>query len=535
MGENVERPTSDEDREGWKVYWAAQGMSWRTEPEIGEGRQRFLMERTQTKVNIGQGSFPFRDVPLVRADIEWLTATYRAVKPLDLRGANLWQTDLSQLPMGNLQGCLDSLIFPPLTQEQRANAAINLEGTNLRGAQLTGAKLRDARLQSAILVDAVLDGADLSVAHLEGADLRGASLRKVNLGGTYQAAGQTGDKQGPYVAHLEGANLSGAHLEEANLHAVRLEGASLQGAHLEAADLSNAHLQGVDLRRVVFSKDSKLDSIKLGDRQYGTASLGDIQWNGVDLTVLDWHTIRRLGDEKSRRRYAKPLKEPPEQVTRSTARPSPVEEGSHATSNLLTLLVTYLLLLLGLWAISSAFSSWWSPSQHLEAARANRRLALALREQGIIEADHFAYRAQVCQRGVLFRRLHGLRWLFSWLMDSVAGYGYKPLRSVVTYALCIATFALLYWCVTNDISLTHGLFTQALAWLGMSPPPAATYHLQGYEAVVVSMTSFHGRGFFQPSASPGDKVAILSAIEAAVGLLVEIIFIATFTQRFFAR
>jgi hypothetical protein len=49
------------------------------------------------------------------------------------------------------------------------------------------------------------------------------------------------------------------------------------------------------------------------------------------------------------------------------------------------------------------------------------------------------------------------------------------------------------------------------------------------------MTSFHGRDFFQPTQSPGGKVAILAAIEAALGLLLEIAFIATFTQRFFAR
>ena len=53
-------------------------------------------------------------------------------------------------------------------------------------------------------------------------------------------------------------------------------------------------------------------------------------------------------------------------------------------------------------------------------------------------------------------------------------------------------------------------------------------------AVVVSMTSFHGRGFFRPVQSPGDKVAILAASEAFFGLLLEIDLIATFTQRFFA-
>jgi hypothetical protein len=170
------------------------------------------------------------------------------------------------------------------------------------------------------------------------------------------------------------------------------------------------------------------------------------------------------------------------------------------------------------------------------AVRANRQLAVALRDQGLHEeADRFAYRAQVLQRQVLRRQRKYGRAFGSWFLDVVAGYGYKPMRSFVTYGVTILLFAVLYWCVTNDVSLTHGLFTHAVTWLGMAPPSPTTQHLQGYEAVVVSLTSFHGRGFFQPVQSPGDKVAILAAVEAAVGLLIEITFIATFTNRFFAR
>jgi hypothetical protein len=36
-----QRPTTD-DRDEWKAYWMAQGMPWRTEPEIDEERQRQL-------------------------------------------------------------------------------------------------------------------------------------------------------------------------------------------------------------------------------------------------------------------------------------------------------------------------------------------------------------------------------------------------------------------------------------------------------------------------------------------------------------
>ena len=58
-------------------------------------------------------------------------------------------------------------------------------------------------------------------------------------------------------------------------------------------------------------------------------------------------------------------------------------------------------------------------------------------------------------------------------------------------------------------------------------------HLTWDEALVLSVSSFHGRGFFTQSITLGDTDARLAAIEAVFGLLIEISFIATFTQRFF--
>jgi hypothetical protein len=51
----------------------------------------------------------------------------------------------------------------------------------------------------------------------------------------------------------------------------------------------------------------------------------------------------------------------------------------------------------------------------------------------------------------------------------------------------------------------------------------------------LSISSFHGRGQFPNGLSLGDPVASVAAAEAIIGLLIEITFIATFTQRFFAR
>ena len=100
-------------------------------------------------------------------------------------------------------------------------------------------------------------------------------------------------------------------------------------------------------------------------------------------------------------------------------------------------------------------------------------------------------------------------WLFSWFLFLLAGYGYKLWRSFLAYLLVIGTFTALYL-----------LLDPCLAW---------------YEAIVVSMTAFHGRGFSPNTFSPGDPLSIASAVEAFFGLLIEVTFIATLTRRFFGQ
>src|SRR5713226_4738164 len=152
------------------------------------------------------------------------------------------------------------------------------------------------------------------------------------------------------------------------------------------------------------------------------------------------------------------------------------------------------------------------------AVRANRQLAIALQSQGLNEdAARFAYRAQVLQKSVFWfqmleqgvnlrQRLQALgAWLFSWFLFSLAVYGYKPGRSFFAYLLVIGTFMALY--------------------LLLDP------HLSWYECIVVSMTAFHGRGFSPSTFSPGDPLSIAAAVEAFVGLIIEV----TFIGRFFGQ
>src|SRR5258708_9682259 len=71
----LQRPTID-DPDAWKTYWKGQGWPWRTEPEIDAQRQKYLAERRAIVPDIEKGIYPFKDVKLSRADVEWLLVTH---------------------------------------------------------------------------------------------------------------------------------------------------------------------------------------------------------------------------------------------------------------------------------------------------------------------------------------------------------------------------------------------------------------------------------------------------------------------------
>lgn len=337
-------------------------------------------------------------------------------------------------------------------------STLHLEGADLYEAHLEGAGLGEAHLEGAWLIGTYLNWAWLIRAHLQGADLGSAHLERTLLNG----------------AHLDGANLAQAHLK----------GAGLIGAHLERADLSRVHVEGAVLTNAYLDDATNLSDVILSDsaselariacfilrrRLYGSVSLADVHWNGVDLTAVDWSGLTKLGDERGLRRW------------------------------------------------------WRSRKEQERAARANVQLAKQLDNAGLKDdRDRFSYRSQVCQRGVHLLRFHLLRWLFSWLLYIVAGYGYRPLRTLFWYMAVITGFAFAYF------QATHGALTFGL-------PPSQVQPLSWYEALVLSVSSFHGRGFFQPVQSLGDPVAILAAAEAVFGLFIEVSFIATFTQRYFGK
>jgi uncharacterized protein YjbI with pentapeptide repeats len=422
----LQPPTSD-DKEEWEKFWKSKNQSWRTEPEISAERQKYLADRRLIKLDYKKVLYPFTDIQLSRADVEWLLATHdnnmgpinwndesqRQRVGLDLRGADLSHDDLSYLPLAKCDLSTAQLQRTIFNQAQ-------LQDANLNKAQLQGANLIEAQLQDAYLAEAQLQDANLIDAQLQGSFLTEAQLKGTNLLG----------------AKLQGATLTGAVLQGANLSYAQLQGADLINVYLQGAYLIEAQLQRV-----------KLHEATLADEDHIGPYLVDVNWGDTNLAVVDWSQISKLNDDNS---------------------------------------------------------------DYKMSARAYHQLSVVLHNQGLNEdAARFAYRAQLMQR-VVFRqqRKYG-QYLFSLFLDLLSGYGYKVGRCFIAYALVIGVFATIY----------HLLGTHP-AW---------------NESIVISMTAFHGRGFFPEQFHPGDPQALAAAIEAFVGLLIEITLIATLTQRLFGK
>jgi hypothetical protein len=209
-----------------------------------------------------------------------------------------------------------------------------------------------------------------------------------------------------------------------------------------------------------------LRGVHLGDEKSGFVLFAGVRWGDVDLSVVDWTQMNILGDEYQARRR---------------------EKGN-----------------------GEAKDSTMRLEEYRTAVRANRQLAVALRGEGLNEeAARYAYRAQRLQRVVLRRQRKLGQYLFSWFLDLLVGYGYRPGRSLFWYLAVIFGFAITFF---------------------------AFGHLPPLEAFIFSLTSFHGRGFFPGSTLYlNDTRVILAAFEAVIGLLIEASLIATFTQRFIGK
>lgn len=441
---------------------------------------------------------------LREAHLQAATLTQVYLNGADLNNAHLEEADLQEAHLESL-GETQNTILRRTHLEGADLRGAYMENTFLFQANLQGADLREAHMKEAYLCESQMQQAQLQGTHLESANLRGVHLEGANLQGAHL---ENADLQG---AFLEGANLSNAHLAGAKLQRSHLEWTNFQAAILTRADLRHTCLAGANLRQA-YIEDASLQSVHLGSKRMTEADvqriqqwvknfsgilsparlegaffnagtnlegivlcenksacspLVDIHWGEVNLSVIEWSQVKMLGDEYRARQRQK-----------------------NTQKNRFKTLIL---------------------SDYQTAVRANRQLAVVLQSQGLNEAaTRFAYRAQKLQRIVLRKQHKFFSYLFSWLLDLLAGYGYKPRRSAGWYIVVIFGFAFAYC---------------AIGHLPFFP-----------DSLVFSLTSFHGRGFFPGlgnNTSLHDPSVILASIEAVIGLLIEISFIATFTKRFF--
>jgi len=311
--------------------------------------------------------------------------------------------------------------------------------------------------------------------YLRRADLSGANLVFADLTGAHLADVTLNDADmGRVILHrgeLNYATLTGAHLRQADLSSANLQYTNIAGARFHNADLRGTVLHGAYLDARTILSDARLDE---------HTWLGDISWNGAALTRIDWDRAPRIGDE------GKPLAGTSRAVPGGMTgdQVAPLSKGQARIK------------------------------RYRDAARAYQQLALALQAQGMSEpAARYAYRAQTLQRKALFRQGKLGRWGFSLALALLAGYGYRMGRILLAYLLVVGLAALAYW--TLGVS-------------GFGPL------LAPHEALLVSVTAFHGRVFAE-ACQVTSPAAWVAAAEAVLGLLIEGVFIAMLTQRFFSK
>jgi len=538
--------------------------------QVGESRIRMGDSLTGAEV-FWLAVLAVRDVENVSEDeVKHLSLSelHHGSFSLQLNGANLNSSQLQGASLTGAQLQEASLIG---TQLQGASlTGAQLQGASLTGAQLQRADLRrakmqdanlsQARLEEAVLIEAQMERvnfdnaqlqkADLSEAQLQGAiffgaDLRGADFNRAQLQNAIFVEARM-DEVNLYYADLRGGSLNEAQLQMVDLRQAQLQGTIFFGADLRGANFSEAHLESgvslagtalspADLRATTLDARTNLAGVTLGDIEHGFVSVADTAWNGVNLANVGWDALcspgGQLGDEQR------------------------AHDPQHEIGGLKTPEDTL--------------------AGYQEAVRAYRQLSVALQAQGLTEQSAWlGYRGQQLQhkvlklqadtriraqraralqkkvrgRWVLRRRVLRLRrrslerlyrrrrvW-FSWALDRIAGYGYKPGRSMTSYLSVQGTFIALYLLIglQNFVATGHRLPA------GSTPLQAAWTAL--LEAGILSVTSFHGRAFLPGSIGnfvnnvPLPTTLMFggaAAVEAVIGLLIEAILVATLIQRFF--
>jgi uncharacterized protein YjbI with pentapeptide repeats len=317
-------------------------------------------------------------------------------------------------------------------------------------------------------------GLDLRDVDLRGVDLDGLPMAKVELVDAHL------EKVHAYNTHLERANLFKTHFEEVGLMHAHLQDAILVDTHLEGANLYGAHLEGAKLMGTRLEGATLANCYFDSETDLHDAIFSNPKVGAATLADIHWGGVNVAVVDWSTLSVL------------GDERSAAIQAAKDGKKSDKVFTIEFF----------------------KRATRAYRQLSVSLQSQGLSEdAVRFSYRGRLMQRKVWWYQRKAGNHLFSLFLDLLAGYGYKPWRSFIAYLTVIIAFATTYFFIGRTVG-------PVLSPLG---------------SVVFSMTSFHGRGFFPGGIGLDDPLTVVTAFEAFVGLLIEVTFIATLTQRLFGK
>jgi hypothetical protein len=245
-----------------------------------------------------------------------------------------------------------------------------------------------------------LSEAYLSKANLDEADLQGAFLDGANLQGASMGEANLSEANlfmaNIQGAFLDGANLQGADLFRANLSEANLSMANLQGAFLDGANLQGARLQIANCSYASF-RDANLASTNLYLAVFDKSYL----WQARNIDDI-------VGNEKS---------------------------GDRRKDMDIKL------------------------EFYRQSSQIYRNLKNYFRDEGIYEkSGNYYYREKIIEKKI-YRHIDIWKYLGSFLLDSLCGYGEKPWRITISSIVWIFFCSFIYFILGIEGGATEIAFS----------------------------------------------------------------------------
>ena len=359
---------------------------------------------------------------------------------------------------------------------KRIKQSKSLERFCLEGIQLKGANLAGANMKKVNLHDANLEGADLTNANLEKANLTGANFQRTVFA----------------YANLYNADLWRANLREAKLWNSNLKGASLKEACVQEARLREANLEGANLLRANFHRASLIGT-NLKD-----ANLYQTDLRGADLWVAE--TGDNLPQEKEKdflkaKQIYRTLKETCNQAGFYTE----AGEYLYREMNCQRMVYRYFHKFFKSERPKSKFKNW----------------------KRIFDLKYLLQTSKWVLK-------YNLKYLWSWVVYMICGYGERPLNVFGTAGVIVLLFSILY-ILTPLLSSLAGVYdNEILLKINLSGPfgeNVKTFFNSVYFSTITFVTVGYG------DLVPIGIARLFAMLESFIGAFMIAVFVLTFGRK----